>query len=199
VVPDRSSARRLSAAASFVRSGLPALLVLIGGAPTIAMAQSPSESPAVDFLGFRPGRPLSETDSLVASMGGNRLHCDQGRIDPSLSDCRAILVQADGSDLELWLSAVDSLGAVLTVSGEVTGAQLEGWQEWLASRYGPSITRVQGTQRMRQWILNRQMLRLTWRSERMVLRASVSLVDGPVLDGWGDRRPRPGNGQTTGP
>lgn len=198
-MPDRSPARRLPAAAPFMRSGLSALLILIGWSPAIATAQSPPESPAIAFLGFRPGRLLSETDSLVASMGGNRLRCDRGRIDPSLSDCRAILVQAGGGDLELWLSAVDSLGAVLTVSGEVTDAQLQGWQEWLAERYGPSITRVQGIQRMRQWIVNRQMLRLTWRSEPQGLRASVSLVDGPVLDGWGDRQPKPATGRPTAP
>jgi hypothetical protein len=32
------------------------------------------------------------------------------------------------------------------------------------------------------------MLRLTWRVEGDVTTASVSLVDGHVLDGWGARR-----------
>jgi hypothetical protein len=37
---------------------------------------------------------------------------------------------------------------------------------------------------MMQWVRSQQMIRLTWRVENNQKVASVSLVDGPVLDGW---------------
>jgi hypothetical protein len=47
---------------------------------------------------------------------------------------------------------------------------------------------MQGTQRMMQWVRRGRMLRLTWRAEGTGMTASVSLVDGRVLDQWGRRR-----------
>jgi hypothetical protein len=44
---------------------------------------------------------------------------------------------------------------------------------------------VQGTQRMLQWVRRGRMIRLTWRMEGGAQVASVSLVDGRVLDNWG--------------
>ena len=38
---------------------------------------------------------------------------------------------------------------------------------------------------MMQWVRQGRMLRLTWRIERGEKVASVSLVDGRVLDAWG--------------
>jgi thioredoxin reductase len=43
---------------------------------------------------------------------------------------------------------------------------------------------VQGAQGMVQWIAGTQMLRLTWRAGTGRIETSVSIVDGPVLDGW---------------
>ena len=43
---------------------------------------------------------------------------------------------------------------------------------------------------MMQWVRRGRMLRLTWRKERGDKVASVSLVDGRVLDGWGRDRAR---------
>ena len=47
---------------------------------------------------------------------------------------------------------------------------------------------VQGTQWMMQWVRQGRMLRLTWRIEGGGKTASVSLVDGRVLDAWGRAR-----------
>jgi hypothetical protein len=198
-MPNPWSARGLVAAVSLVRVAFPALLILTAWAPAPADAQTSPDPPAIAFLGFRPGRPLSEIDSLAGTMGGHRLHCEGSRVDPSVSDCRSLLVRSDGDDLELWLSAVDSLSAVITISGAVSAAQLDRWKECLGSQYGPADTKVQGAQRMMQWIRNRQMIRLTWRWEREEQRASVSLVDGPVLDGWGDRRSKSTTERTSRP
>jgi hypothetical protein len=42
-----------------------------------------------------------------------------------------------------------------------------------------------------QWVRQGRMLRLTWRIERGKKVASVSLVDGRVLDAWGRDRRQP--------
>jgi hypothetical protein len=47
-----------------------------------------------------------------------------------------------------------------------------------------------------QWVRRGRMLRLTWRMERGQKVASVSLVDGRVLDDWGRSRTR---AASTGP
>jgi hypothetical protein len=43
---------------------------------------------------------------------------------------------------------------------------------------------------MMQWVRRGRMLRLTWRAEKNSKTASVSLVDGRVLDAWGRSRAR---------
>jgi hypothetical protein len=41
---------------------------------------------------------------------------------------------------------------------------------------------------MMQWVRQGRMLRLTWRIEKSQKLASVSLVDGHLLDDWGRTR-----------
>jgi hypothetical protein len=109
--------------------------------------------------------------------------------DPDVLDCRSSFADPITADsVELWLSAMDSLVGVLTVSGRVSGLQLDGWRSSLISAYGDAPVATQGGQRMLQWIRHRQMLRLTWRNVDGTTHASVSLTDGPVLDGWARRR-----------
>jgi hypothetical protein len=90
--------------------------------------------------------------------------------------------------VDIWISAIDSLAGVMTLSGMVDSVQLEDWRETLQGRYGRVATKVQGTQRMLQWVRRGRMIRLTWRLEKQAKVASVSLVDGRVLDGWGRAR-----------
>jgi hypothetical protein len=97
--------------------------------------------------------------------------------------------------VDVWLSSIDSLVAVLTVSGPVTSIQLQGWRSSLASAYGDGESSTQGAQTSLQWIRHRQMLRLTWRDLGDSTVASVSLIDGPVLDGWERRREPAGTDQ----
>lgn len=99
--------------------------------------------------------------------------------------------------MNLWLSAMDGRVGVLTLSGAVTAQQLADWRSELEGSYGPSEMRVQGVQRMLQWIQSRRMLRLTWREDPDSTVASVSLVDGKILDAWG-KHPRPGRIQPPG-
>jgi hypothetical protein len=106
-------------------------------------------------------------------------------------ECRAVVHDPElGGTLKLWVSAMDSVAGVITLSRDVTTDQLDRWRESIEQRYGKVGAQVQGTQRMMQWVRHGRMLRLTWRSENGRKTASVSLVDGPVLDAWDQSRTR---------
>jgi len=116
---------------------------------------------------------------------GPGLACRQAQADRRLQDCRAVIADpTTGKPLSVWLAAIDSAVGVLTVSGHLSSAELAAWRLELESAYGARPTTVQGTQRMLQWVRGSQMLRLTWRVSGGQVEASVSVVDGPVLDGW---------------
>lgn len=157
-----------------------AALLLAGAAPVLAQA-SPLE-----FLGFRAGAPLHEIAAWVREHNGTRLACDRSRSDPRVQDCRARLNDPiTGESVELWASVIDSSAGVLTISGAIRGELLDRWRRSLERRYGRVGATAQGTQWMMQWVRQGRMIRLTWRTERGGQVASVSLVDGHVLDGWG--------------
>jgi hypothetical protein len=80
----------------------------------------------------------------------------------------------------------------MTLSGTLDRDQLEHWRGTLQKQYGRVGMRIQGKQSMEQWVRRGRMIRLTWRLERGTKVASVSLVDGHVLDSWG----RAGRGRT---
>jgi hypothetical protein len=158
-------------------------------APTLLganAAHTASDTAGLQFLGFRAGARLDELQLHLRGMGGSRMRCRQSRVDRRVNECRAVLNdQASGGSVELWVSAMDSMAGVITLSGVVAPGQLERWREALEGSYGRVGTRVQGAQRMLQWVRRGRMIRLTWRLERGEKVASVSLVDGHVLDGWG--------------
>ena len=155
------------------------------------MAQTPgwTRLPSLRFFGLRAGDPLETTEEKVAYLFGAPLECRHATADIRVAECRTTFPDPiTGRPVELWLSAIDSLVAVLTVSGPVTSVQLQAWRSSLESAYGDAPMADQGTQHSLQWIRHRQMLRLTWRVVDDTTTASVSIVDGPVLDGWGRRR-----------
>ena len=158
-------------------------------APTLLGANAATMAPdtsGLQFLGFRAGARLDELQRHLRGIGGGRLRCRQSRVDRRVSECRAVLNdQESGSTVELWVSAMDSLAGVITLSGVVAPGQLERWRGTLEGSYGLVGTRIQGAQWMLQWVQRGRMIRLTWRLERGEKVASVSLVDGHVLDGWG--------------
>ena len=158
-------------------------------APTLLAAHAATTAPdtaGLQFLGFRAGAPLSELQLHLRGIGGSRMRCRQSRVDRRVNECRAVLNdQESGGSVELWVSAIDSLAGVITLSGVVAPGQLERWRQTLEGSYGRVGPRVQGTQWMLQWVRRGRMIRLTWRLERGEKVASVSLVDGHVLDGWG--------------
>jgi hypothetical protein len=90
--------------------------------------------------------------------------------------------------VDVWVSAIYSVAGVMTLSGTLDREQLEHWRRTLQEQYGRVGTRIQGRQSMLQWVRRGRMIRLTWRLERGAKVASVSLVDGHVLDSWGRAR-----------
>ena len=128
-------------------------------------------------------------------MGGADLHCRVAKSDRRVTECRAELQDAEGgARLDLWISAVDSVAGVITLSGTMVDGQLESWRGTLERRYGRTPMQVQGPQRMMQWVRQGRMIRLTWRIDHGDTVASLSLVDGRVLDAWG--RSRASSGKT---
>jgi hypothetical protein len=158
-------------------------------APTLSgadIAAPVADTTGLQFLGFRAGARLDELQLHLRAIGASRMRCRQSRVDRRVNECRAVLNDRDlGSPVELWVSAMDSLAGVITLSGVVAPGQLERWRETLEGSYGRVGPRVQGTQWMLQWVRRGRMIRLTWRLERGEKIVSVSLVDGHVLDGWG--------------
>ncbi len=152
-------------------------------------AQSTVPPIPLRFLGFEAGASLETIGSQVKQLGGRGLHCDRARRDRTVQECRAtVFAPGDGHAVALWLSAIDSSAGILTLSGPLSGVQLADWKRELETSYGVVDARVQGVQWMQQWVRAGRMLRLTWRVEGGAKMASVSLVDGRVLDGWGQRR-----------
>jgi hypothetical protein len=157
-------------------------------APAASLPDVPPDTAALEFHCFRAGARLDELDALVTRLDG-RLHCDRARVDHRVTECRAALEHAElGGTAALWVSAIDSVAGVITVSGDVDADRLERWRRTLEQHYGHVDAQAQGTQWMMQWVRQGRMLRLTWRIERGRKMASVSLVDGRVLDAWGRAR-----------
>lgn len=168
------------------------LLVLLGWVRAAFASTLPADTAALEFQGFRAGARLHEIDSMVRSLGGSRFRCDHAKADRHVMECRAVFTDPElGGAVNLWVSAMDSVAGVITMSSSVTADQLDSWRESIERRYGRVDAQVQGTQWMMQWVRHGRMLRLTWRIEKGEKTASVSLVDGPVLDAWGRGRGKP--------
>jgi hypothetical protein len=155
--------------------------LLAGGHP--APGPAAPDSSALEFLGFQAGAQLTDLDAQVRRGGGHSLRCKRSRIDERVMECRAQF-REHGAAVDVWVSAIDSAAGVITLSRTLNQAQLEEWRTRLQERYGNVEARVQGSQRMLQWVRHGRMLRLTWRLESSGKVASVSLVDGRVLDSW---------------
>jgi hypothetical protein len=176
----------LTAVHALVLAGLMLLPVSHVGADPVA-----PDTSGLQFLGFRAGAPLDELSLQMQSLGGGRLRCRRSRVDRRVSECRGLLPDnVQGAKIDVWVSAIDSMAGVITLSSAVAPDQLDRWRQALLDRYGQVGAKVQGSQSMLQWVRRGRMLRLTWRLEVGGKIASVSLVDGHVLDDWGRARSR---------
>jgi hypothetical protein len=147
----------------------------------------PQDTTPLAFVGIRAGAPLEEITAELARRRG-RLRCDASKSDPRVRECRGTLPDSGAGRLAVWVSAIDGAAGVITLSASVSPAALRDWRLDLVRRYGRVDAAAQGTQRMMQWVRRGRMLRLTWRPEGDGTTASVSLVDGGVLDRWGRAR-----------
>ena len=162
------------------------LLHLAGPAYT-----SVPDTSALQFQGFRAGARIEEMNGLLRRLDGSRLTCELATADRRVSECRGVLHAPElGGKVRLWVSAVDSVASIITLSAKVETAQLDRWRRDIERRYGRVGAQAQGSQWMMQWVRRGRMLRLTWRIEAGQKIASVSLVDGRVLDNWGRSRTR---------
>jgi hypothetical protein len=171
-----------------------ALFPLDGSSQTAP--RTSADTAALRFHGIRAGAHLDELNRLIRARAGGRLRCDPAKRDRRVSECRGVVSDsAIGQPVKLWISAVDSVAGIITLSAELDQAALDRWRRHIESRYGRVSSKLQGNQTMMQWVRRGRMLRLTWRTDRRGRIASVSLVDGRVLDGWGRSRtatpPRP--------
>jgi hypothetical protein len=174
-----------------VRAVVLAGLLLFPSEVGAGAAQALRDSSGLQFLGFRAGARLDELSLHLRSAGGGPLRCKRSKADSRVSECRGVLRNQDGgSRVDIWVSAIDSLAGVMTLSGRVDSTRLADWRQTLQERYGRVALRVQGSQSMLQWVRRGRMIRLTWRLEGREKVASVSLVDGHVLDDWGRARSR---------
>jgi hypothetical protein len=171
------------------RALLVASLLLLPAVGPANAAPTLPDTNALQFLGFRAGARLDELDAQLRRLGGAPLRCRRSKVDPRVSECRAKLTDPALSGVaDIWVSAIDSAAGIITISGAVLPERLELWRQALRERYGMVGTRVQGSQSMLQWVRRGRMMRLTWRLEGSGKVASVSLVDGRVLDDWARSR-----------
>jgi hypothetical protein len=171
---------------------LVALTLLASVQWSAAAVPTPPDTTPLEFHGFRAGATLGELRSTLATLGTGRLRCDRAKADRRVSECRATITNVGlGERVSLWVSAVDSVAGVITLSSTVAADQLDRWRHAIERRYGAVDATVQGSQWMMQWVRQGRMLRLTWRIEHGQKVASVSLVDGRVLDAWGRKRGQP--------
>ncbi|HEY7681339.1 MAG TPA: hypothetical protein VH879_01740 [Gemmatimonadales bacterium] len=177
--------------AQFSRMLLPLLLAAQTG-----LAAQASPLPPLSFLGFEAGQPLTAVGRQVEALGGRGLRCKTAKRDRAVVECRAsVLDSISRRSVDLWLSAMDSAAGVLTLSSPLSGVELDAWRSGLEHAFGVVDAAVQGPQWMLQWVRQGQMLRLTWRVDRGEKVASVSLVDGYVLDTWGRSREKTAAGR----
>lgn len=174
-----------------MRFTLPILSLVLSAAPL----QAQDSLPPLSFLGIDAGARLDSVDGTVRLLGGTALRCQRAKEAREVQECRGTLFEpVSGRPLALWMSAMDSATGILTLSGPVTGVQLDSLRAGLQRHYGLVDATVQGSQWMMQWVRQGRMLRFTWRIEKGEKVLSVSLIDGGVLDAWGRRqelRPRP--------
>jgi hypothetical protein len=84
-------------------------------------------------------------------------------------------------------SLISGAAAILLLSAPVPEAEVTQWIADLSARYGQVDPHLAQGQETWQWVRRRQMIRLTTRMEQGRRVVSISLVDGPLLDGLDER------------
>lgn len=114
---------------------------------------------------------------------GGRLSCRQSTVDSRIAECHASIHPDGGPALVVTVSLVRGAAAITLLAAPRSAAELRDWLIQLETRNGPGTQRQQHGQQTWQWVRHNTMIRLTTRLEGGQRVASVSLVDGPLLDG----------------
>ncbi|MGH7559567.1 MAG: hypothetical protein ACRENB_00960 [Gemmatimonadales bacterium] len=156
------------------------LLVMVAGLP-VAAQQWP---PPLEFRSLRVGLPVSELRGVVRTLGGS-LACRPSR-DARIGECTGSLrFQPRGPRFSLIVAAVRDSAAVVILTAPVPPDSVAAWVEAIEPFQGRVEPRSRGPQRTWQWVRRRQMLRVIQRRENGRHVATVTLTDGPLLDGLG--------------
>ena len=87
------------------------------------------------------------------------------------------------NDMTVTASLISGRAAIVLLSAPVPEPEVAEWLAELSRRFGTvEPRRAQGLETW-QWVRRGRMVRVTTRAERGTLVVSVSLVDGPLLDG----------------
>ncbi len=161
--------------------GAPSFLTLLAlaAAPLAALSAQDRPTPLA-FHGLRPAMTRLEADSAVARYGA-QLRCQATR-EPRIQACSAT-ARLEGEPVAVTITLVDGRVAIALVAGRLPADHIADWYATLTRQYGDAEPQQRPGQESFQWLRARQMLRLTVRREAGGLTASVSLVDGMLLDG----------------
>ena len=154
--------------------------------PALLLSSLVQSAPSLEFAGFRPGMPVAEATTLIASAGG-ALRC-RPTTDSRLRECTGSLPRAGiAAPLRVLISCVHDSAAVIVLSGTPAPELARAWIEDLTLGLGRPLYRAEpATQHMWQWVKRGRMLRVVVRTDGDTLATSVTLTHGPLLDGLGD-------------
>ncbi len=160
-----------------MRSLIGAVLLAAG---VVSGGAAQSADSVLQFLGLRPGMTESEMQAVIGDLGGS-FRCG-ATTEPRLRACSGTIPDPDAGVLSVTASMVDGEVGVALVSAILAPTRIGEWHAALTDRYGDAPVQRRPGQERFQWIVDRRMLRLTVRREAARLTASVSLVDGRLLD-----------------
>lgn len=159
-------------------------------APAVLFAQSAAAGP-LEFLGFRPGASRAELEDGLAAVRG-AWRCSASRVDRRFTECRGTLEDPGGGTIAITASLVRDSAAILLLRATTDSTGASHLARDLSARFGRVSPRMdRGGQMTWQWVRQGRMLRLSTRPESGAITASLSLVDGRILDGLGSIPRRP--------
>lgn len=153
--------------------------------PAPVFALSAQRLPPLSFAGFQARMPLADAQSLSARAGGT-LAC-QDSTDPRIRECEGTMpLQGLERPFALLISTVRDSASVIVLTASIGDSEARTWVQSLTQVFGrPNYKKEAGQQETWQWIRRGQMLRLALRRAGSELETSVTLTDGPLLDGLG--------------
>ena len=122
------------------------------------------------------------------ALDGGALRCERAKADRRVTECRGTVTDPElGGTVDLWVSAIDSVAGIITLSSRSAPASSTAGARTIERRYG----RVGATRAGRAVDdavgAARPDAAAHLAIERGEKVASVSLVDGRVLDAWDGR------------